>query len=93
MILQSEIFKKAESTGVPPSTIDNDWVLGHFLGKLFNQNWAKDNWVFKGGTCLKKCYFDGYRFSEDLDFTLVNPDYPITKRWLSKCKSPERRVA
>ena len=25
---------------------------------------------FKGGTCLKKCYFETYRFSEDLDFTL-----------------------
>jgi hypothetical protein len=28
--------------------------------------------VFKGGTCLKKCYFETYRFSEDLDFTLRN---------------------
>jgi hypothetical protein len=27
---------------------------------------------FKGGTCLKKCYFETYRFSEDLDFTLSN---------------------
>ena len=24
---------------------------------------------FTGGTCLRKCYFPGYRFSEDLDFT------------------------
>jgi predicted nucleotidyltransferase component of viral defense system len=31
-------------------------------------------WVFKGGTCLKKCYFETYRFSEDLDFTITNPD-------------------
>jgi predicted nucleotidyltransferase component of viral defense system len=29
-----------------------------------------ESWVFKGGTCLKKCYFETYRFSEDLDFTL-----------------------
>ena len=27
-------------------------------------------WVFKGGTCLKKCFFETYRFSEDLDFTV-----------------------
>lgn len=27
-------------------------------------------WLFKGGTCLKKCFFDTYRFSEDLDFTV-----------------------
>ncbi len=26
--------------------------------------------VFKGGTALRKCFFRGYRFSEDLDFTL-----------------------
>jgi predicted nucleotidyltransferase component of viral defense system len=28
--------------------------------------------VFKGGTVLKKVYFDDYRFSEDLDFTLLD---------------------
>jgi hypothetical protein len=27
--------------------------------------------VFKGGTALKRCYFGDYRFSEDLDFSLV----------------------
>ena len=25
----------------------------------------------KGGTCLKKCYIETYRFSEDLDFTVL----------------------
>ena len=30
----------------------------------------QETWVFKGGTCLKKCYFENYRFSEDLDFIL-----------------------
>ena len=27
--------------------------------------------LFKGGTCIKKCYIPDYRFSEDLDFTLA----------------------
>jgi predicted nucleotidyltransferase component of viral defense system len=31
--------------------------------------------VFKGGTCLKKCYFETYRFSEDLDFTLTDESH------------------
>jgi predicted nucleotidyltransferase component of viral defense system len=26
----------------------------------------------QGGTCLKKCFFETYRFSEDLDFTLTD---------------------
>jgi predicted nucleotidyltransferase component of viral defense system len=33
----------------------------------------QNQWIFKGGTCLKKCYLETYRFSEDLDFTLT-PD-------------------
>lgn len=32
------------------------------------------NLVFKGGTCLKKIYFDSYRYSEDIDFTLKNDE-------------------
>lgn len=29
----------------------------------------RDTLAFKGGTALRKCYFEDYRFSEDLDFT------------------------
>lgn len=32
--------------------------------------------VFKGGTSLKRCYFEDYRFSEDLDFTLKEGSLP-----------------
>jgi len=35
-----------------------------------NQNF-KENYVFKGGTCLIKCHLGYYRFSEDLDFSYV----------------------
>lgn len=34
-----------------------------------------ETWIFKGGTCLKKCYFETYRFSEDLDFTVRNEEH------------------
>lgn len=27
--------------------------------------------LFKGGTCLRKCYFPDYRFSEDVDLTVI----------------------
>ncbi len=82
MILQNEILKKAEAAGVPPDTIDKNWVLGHFLAELYKTTWAKEYLIFKGGTCLKKCYFDDYRFSEDLDFTLINPDFVVTNKLL-----------
>jgi predicted nucleotidyltransferase component of viral defense system len=37
-----------------------------------SKNSKLSQWLFKGGTCLKKCYFETYRFSEDLDFTVSN---------------------
>lgn len=82
MLLQNEILQRAEKEGVPPDTIDKDWVLGHFLCVLFQQNWAQEKLVFKGGTCLKKCYFPDYRFSEDLDFTLIDKDFVISDKLL-----------
>jgi len=82
MILQSEIIRKAEEAGVPSDTIDINWVLGHFLAELYKTAWANEFLIFKGGTCLKKCYFQDYRFSEDLDFTLINPDFEVTNKLL-----------
>jgi len=84
MILQSEILRIAEQEGVPPDTIDKNWVLGHFLAELFRSEWAQQQLVFKGGTCLKKCYFRNYRFSEDLDFTLTNSDFVVTDKIIRK---------
>ena len=78
MILQKEIREIAEKLNVPSNTIDKDYVLGHFLNELFKQPWAIDNFLFKGGTCLKKCYFEEYRFSEDIDITITNPDFVLT---------------
>jgi uncharacterized protein len=40
-------------------------------GIYFHPNLAK-TLIFKGGTVLKKAYFDNYRFSEDLDFSLLD---------------------
>jgi hypothetical protein len=45
------------------------------LGAIFSHEALKADWFFQGGTCLKKCYFETYRFSEDLDFTLRNPGH------------------
>jgi len=77
MILQKEIINHAEREFVDKSVIDKDWVLGHVLHSIFEHPNLKNKLVFKGGTCLKKCYFPGYRFSEDLDFTLLERAFVI----------------
>ncbi|MBI5789645.1 MAG: nucleotidyl transferase AbiEii/AbiGii toxin family protein [Candidatus Schekmanbacteria bacterium] len=53
-------------------TLEKDYCLSWLLAGI-SQSPLKEKLVFKGGTALKKCYFAGYRFSEDLDFTLLTP--------------------
>ncbi len=52
---------------------EKDYVLGWILWGVYGHNELAKSWIFKGGTCLKKCFFETYRFSEDLDFTLTDP--------------------
>lgn len=61
----------ATATGLQPTTVEKDYVLSWVLFGVTKQPQLAE-WIFKGGTCLKKCYFDTYRFSEDLDFTVPN---------------------
>lgn len=84
MILKKEILKKAEEWMVPSGTVDKDYVLGHFLNSFFNFGDNKKLFVFKGGTCLRKCYFNDYRFSEDLDFTLIYKSFLIDKSFFEE---------
>ena len=71
MIDRREILSAAGNLGLLPGTVEKDYVLGWLLAGICNHPTIADKWVFKGGTCLKKCYFETYRFSEDLDFTVI----------------------
>lgn len=82
MILQKEIVTIAAQKGVVKSTIDKDWALGHFIDAIFSIPELRQMLIFKGGTCLKKCYIPDYRFSEDLDFTSTDKDFIITGKHL-----------
>lgn len=70
MIDKREILESASTLGLLPHVVEKDYVLGWLLAGIDVHPELTDSWVFKGGTCLKKCYFETYRFSEDLDFTL-----------------------
>lgn len=70
MIDRQEILELSREWGLAAETVEKDYALGWLLAGIFNHAALKPDWVFKGGTCLKKCYFETYRFSEDLDFTL-----------------------
>lgn len=71
MIDRQEIMDFTREFGLAPNIIEKDYVLGWLLAGISHHAELGANWAFKGGTCLKKCYFETYRFSEDLDFTLT----------------------
>lgn len=52
--------------------IEKDILLHSILIELSKDKFFKKNFIFKGGTCLIKCYLEYYRFSEDLDFSWAN---------------------
>jgi len=57
---------------IPESVLERDYCLAWFLVGL-SQSHLRRTMEFKGSTALKRCYFGDYRFSGDLDFTLVEP--------------------
>lgn len=71
MISLDEVRRMAGVLELEPRVIDHDYVLGCYLCFLGNPANVKEKWLFKGGTALRKCYFEDYRFSEDLDFTVL----------------------
>ena len=74
MIPRAEVIAVAGEAGLLPTTVEKDYALGWVLFGIARHP-DLGRWILKGGTCLKKCFFDTYRFSEDLDFT-IPPDVP-----------------
>lgn len=74
MIKPREIQNKAREAGVRDQQIEKDYLLSWILQGISQHEQLSRAIVFKGGTVLKKVYFEDYRFSEDLDFTLPDKD-------------------
>ena len=72
MIKPGEIQNKARAAGVRDQQIEKDYMLSWILQGVSEHSTLSKAIVFKGGTVLKKVYFEDYRFSEDLDFTLLD---------------------
>lgn len=71
MIQPGEIARLAHRLGLGDKTIEKDYVLTWTLLAIAASP-LRDRLAFKGGTALKKVYVADYRFSEDLDFTLLD---------------------
>jgi predicted nucleotidyltransferase component of viral defense system len=71
VITRADIVERVIEWGLTEEVVEKDYVLGWLLWGIGTDPVLSQAWVFKGGTCLKKCYIETYRFSEDLDFTVV----------------------
>jgi predicted nucleotidyltransferase component of viral defense system len=63
----------AEKSGVKKTNlIESDILIHRILKEIYSTSPFMEEYLFKGGSCLVKCYFGYYRFSIDLDFTWLN---------------------
>ena len=90
---QKELEHIAIQKNILKATIDKDWVLGHLLNAFYSFMINKKNFIFKGGTCLRKCYFEDYRFSEDLDFTLLDSKFSVDNRFLKMIIEKAKKIS
>ena len=74
-MIKKEILDLAEALDIDPHVIENDYVLGWLLWGTNSHKAIDDSWLFKGGTCLKICFFKTYRFSDNVDFTIVDSSH------------------
>ena len=71
MIRRVDIDDRVREWGLRDDVVEKDYVLGWVLWGVGTEPVLSERWIFKGGTCLKKCYIETYRFSEDLDFSVL----------------------
>lgn len=73
--LKTRLLESRERFGLPWEVLERDYLLSWILAGIERVDVLKRSLVFKGGTALKKCYFGEYRFSEDLDFTMIDHNH------------------
>ncbi len=73
MLTRHALTRRADTNGVDAAVVERDYVLAHVVAQLRH---ARPNdggrLVFKGGTAIRFIYLPDYRYSADLDFTVIN---------------------
>ncbi len=59
--------------------VERDYVLAHVVAAVAISKVAA-NLIFKGGTALRMCHFKDFRYSADLDFSIIGGTIPAGLR-------------
>jgi predicted nucleotidyltransferase component of viral defense system len=70
VISRGLITQRANDEQLSAQTIERDYVLANVCADVGALGDAR--LVFKGGTLLRLCYFEDYRYSADLDFSAID---------------------
>ena len=57
MIDIRELLDASAAISLLPSVVEKDYALGWARAGIYAHTELRDTWIFKGGTCLKKCFF------------------------------------
>ncbi|WP_299983802.1 nucleotidyl transferase AbiEii/AbiGii toxin family protein [Desulfobacula sp.] len=69
-LFRDAIQATAQHIGVPEVYVEKDYWISLALLEIFSSD-ISDLVVFKGGTCLSKCFNRIQRFSEDVDLVVI----------------------
>jgi uncharacterized protein len=73
LITRHLITQRASDDGVDAAVVERDYVLAHVVAQLHRVALASGGrLVFKGGTALRLVHIGEYRYSADLDFSVMN---------------------
>ncbi|MCU1392585.1 MAG: hypothetical protein JWM34_1013 [Ilumatobacteraceae bacterium] len=68
-----ELVTSAQAVDLDAADVQRDYLLGWFIAGLFRESAIADDLVLKGGNSLRKGYFPGTRFSDDIDLSSSHP--------------------
>lgn len=73
MLTRHALTRRADTDGVDAAVVERDYVVAHVVAQLHHAR-PEDGarLVFKGGTALRFIYLPDYRYSADLDFTVLD---------------------
>jgi len=72
VITPHRITRRADDDGVDAHIVERDYVLAHVVAQLPKAQMPEGGrLVFKGGTALRFVHIGEYRYSADLDFTVL----------------------
>ncbi len=79
---------RARELDIRQDILEKDYALSYLLVAILETPGLGDQIALKGGTALRKLYYPGYRFSEDLDYSTLRagplPDSAIAMEYAAQ---------